>query len=36
MRKAVDELSQSLEFEKAAALHDKIKDLEEIQLAVGV
>jgi excinuclease ABC subunit B len=36
MRKEMHELSESLEFEKAAALRDKIKDLEEIQLAVGV
>ena len=36
MRKEMHELSESLEFEKAAVLRDKIKDLEEIQLAVGV
>jgi excinuclease ABC subunit B len=36
MRKEMHELSEALEFEKAAALRDKIKDLEEIQLAVGV
>jgi excinuclease ABC subunit B len=36
MRKEMHELSEALEFEKAAAIRDKIKDLEEIQLAVGV
>jgi excinuclease ABC subunit B len=36
MRKEMHELSETMEFEKAAALRDKIKDLEEIQLAVGI
>jgi excinuclease ABC subunit B len=36
MRKEMHDLSEALEFEKAAAVRDKIKDLEEIQLAVGV
>jgi len=35
MRKEMHELSESLEFEKAAAVRDKIKELEELQLAVG-
>jgi excinuclease ABC subunit B len=35
MRKEMHDLSEALEFEKAAAVRDKIKDLEEIQLAIG-
>jgi protein-arginine kinase activator protein McsA len=29
------ELSEALEFEKAAAIRDRIKDLEEIRLSLG-
>jgi excinuclease ABC subunit B len=36
MRREMHDLSEALEFEKAAAIRDKIKDLEEIQMAVGV
>ncbi len=35
MRREMHDLSEALEFEKAAAVRDKIKDLEEIQLAIG-
>jgi excinuclease ABC subunit B len=35
MRKEMFDLSEALEFEKAATLRDKIKDLEEIQLGLG-
>jgi excinuclease ABC subunit B len=35
LRREMHNLSESLEFEKAAAVRDKIKALEEIQLAVG-
>jgi excinuclease ABC subunit B len=35
MRREMHDLSESLEFEKAAAVRDKIKELEELQLAVG-
>jgi excinuclease ABC subunit B len=35
MRKEMHDLSETLEFEKAAAVRDKIKELEELQLAVG-
>ncbi len=35
MRKEMHDLSEALEFEKAAAVRDKIKELEELQLAVG-
>ena len=35
MRREMHDLSEALEFEKAAAVRDKIKELEEIQLAVG-
>jgi excinuclease ABC subunit B len=35
MKKEMFELSESLEFEKAAVLRDKIKELEEIQLAIA-
>jgi excinuclease ABC subunit B len=35
MRKEMFDLSEALEFEKAAALRDKIKDLEEVQLAIA-
>jgi excinuclease ABC subunit B len=35
MRREMFDLSESLEFEKAAALRDKIKDLEEIRLSLG-
>jgi excinuclease ABC subunit B len=36
MRKEMFDLSEALEFEKAAALRDRIKELEEIRLAIGV
>jgi excinuclease ABC subunit B len=35
MRKEMFDLSEALEFEKAAAVRDRLKDLEELQLAVG-
>jgi len=35
MRKEMFDLSEALEFEKAAVIRDKIKELEEIQLAIG-
>ena len=35
MKKEMFDLSEALEFEKAAAIRDKIKELEEIQLAVS-
>jgi excinuclease ABC subunit B len=35
MRKEMFDLSEALEFEKAAAIRDRIKELEEIQLAIG-
>jgi excinuclease ABC subunit B len=35
MKKEMFELSESLEFEKAAALRDRIKELEEIRLSLG-
>jgi excinuclease ABC subunit B len=35
MRKEMYELSEALEFEKAAAVRDRLKDLEEIQLELG-
>ena len=35
MRREMHDLSEALEFEKAAELRDKIKDLEELQLAVS-
>jgi excinuclease ABC subunit B len=35
MRKEMFDLSEALEFEKAAAIRDRLKDLEEIQLAIG-
>jgi excinuclease UvrABC nuclease subunit len=35
LRKEMHALSDSLEFEKAAAVRDRIKELEELQLAVA-
>jgi excinuclease ABC subunit B len=35
MKKEMFELSESLEFEKAAAVRDRLKDLEDLHLAVG-
>jgi excinuclease ABC subunit B len=35
MKKEMFELSEALEFEKAAALRDRIKELEEIRLSLG-
>jgi len=35
LRKQMLELSESLEFEKAAGIRDRIKDLEEIRLSLG-
>ena len=35
MRKEMFDLSEALEFEKAAVLRDKIKELEEVQLAIA-
>jgi len=35
MRREMFDLSEALEFEKAAAIRDRIKDLEEIRLSVG-
>ncbi|MEA2701191.1 MAG: excinuclease subunit, partial [Myxococcales bacterium] len=35
MRKEMFDLSEALEFEKAAVIRDKIKELEEIQLAIS-
>ena len=35
MRREMFDLSEALEFEKAAALRDKIKELEEIRLSLG-
>jgi excinuclease ABC subunit B len=35
LRREMFDLSENLEFEKAAALRDKIKDLEEIRLSLG-
>jgi excinuclease ABC subunit B len=35
MRREMFDLSEALEFEKAAALRDRIKDLEEIRLSMG-
>ena len=35
MRREMFDLSEALEFEKAAALRDRIKDLEEIRLSLG-
>jgi len=35
LKKQMLELSESLEFEKAAAIRDRIKDLEEIRLSLG-
>ena len=35
MRREMFDLSESLEFEKAAALRDRIKELEEIRLSLG-
>ena len=35
MRREMFDLSESLEFEKAAALRDKIKELDEIRLSLG-
>ena len=35
MRREMFDLSESLEFEKAAALRDRIKELEEIRLSMG-
>jgi excinuclease ABC subunit B len=35
MRKEMYELSEALEFEKAAAVRDRLKELEEIQLELG-
>ena len=35
LRKEMHQLSEALEFEKAAAIRDRIKDLEELQLAVA-
>jgi excinuclease ABC subunit B len=35
LRREMFDLSETLEFEKAAALRDRIKDLEEIQLSLG-
>ena len=34
MKKEMFDLSEALEFEKAAVVRDRIKDLEEIQLAI--
>ncbi len=35
LKREMFELSEALEFEKAAALRDRIKDLEEIRLSLG-
>jgi excinuclease UvrABC nuclease subunit len=35
MRREMFDLSEALEFEKAAALRDRIKELEEIRLSMG-
>ena len=35
MRREMFDLSEALEFEKAAAIRDRIKDLEEIRLSMG-
>jgi excinuclease ABC subunit B len=35
LRRQMTELSEALEFEKAAAIRDRIKDLEEIRLSLG-
>jgi excinuclease ABC subunit B len=35
LRRQMNELSEALEFEKAAAIRDRIKDLEEIRLSLG-
>ena len=35
LRKEMHDLAESLEFEKAAAVRDRIKALEEIQLAIA-
>jgi excinuclease ABC subunit B len=35
MRREMFDLSEALEFEKAASLRDRIKELEEIRLSVG-
>ena len=35
LRKEMHALSDAMEFEKAAAVRDRIKDLEEIQLAIA-
>ncbi|MEO8214547.1 MAG: excinuclease ABC subunit UvrB [Myxococcales bacterium] len=35
LRKEMHDLSEAMEFEKAAAVRDRIKDLEELQLAVA-
>jgi excinuclease ABC subunit B len=35
LRKEMHDLSEALEFEKAAAVRDRIKELEEIQLAIA-
>ena len=35
MRREMFDLTESLEFEKAAALRDRIKELEEIRLSMG-
>ncbi len=36
LKKEMFDLSEALEFEKAAAIRDRIRELEEIQLAVGL
>ena len=35
MRREMFDLREDLEFEKAAALRDRIKELEEIRLSMG-
>ncbi|MEP6653773.1 MAG: UvrB/UvrC motif-containing protein, partial [Myxococcales bacterium] len=35
LRKEMHDLSEAMEFEKAAVVRDRIKDLEELQLAVA-
>jgi excinuclease ABC subunit B len=35
LRRQMNELAETLEFEKAAAIRDRIKDLEEIRLSLG-
>jgi len=35
MRREMFDLSEALEFEKAAVIRDRLKELEEIQLSLG-